>query len=201
MVSAAIAAVAVVGGAVSASQQSKATKDAARIQANAVESAAGINKDQFNIAKQAIERNNEFARQAQKLGTASALGVNALLAPAQIKAFQQGNIGAQQSLIAGLGQQQNALFGRDIDLSGLQAGAVSFDPTAFQSGLPSQFTDLEAQFSARKKADEALNLKSLIANQQARADASRAEDARVAKKEGSTASIAKRIAFDPLGIF
>ena len=177
MASAAIAALGVVSSVASSKKQSDAINSAAQTQANAVDNATGINREQFNIAKQAIERNNEFARQAQKLGTASALDVNAQLAPAQIGAFQQGNIGAQQSLLSGLAQQQNALFGQPVDLSTLQAGSVNFDPTQFQAALPTQFGDLESQFLQRRDQDTAAaNVRAeaiaqaQVANQQKMAD-------------------------------
>lgn len=145
MVSAAIAAVAVVGGVVSANKQSKATKSAAQTQADAAREAAGINVEQFNIAREAIERNNAIARKANILGTAAALDVNAQIPGAQIGAFQQGTFGAQQSLISGLAQQQNALLGRPVDLSGFKAQNIDFDPSQFSAEIPEGLTAIANQ--------------------------------------------------------
>ena len=37
-----------------------------------------------------------------------------------MQAFQQGNVGAQQAILSGLPQIQNAILGGNVDLSGLQ---------------------------------------------------------------------------------
>lgn len=60
------------------------------------------------------------AQQNANQGFQGALDVFGQSLPAQTQAFQQGNVGAQQQLLAGLGQQQNALFGNQVDMSQLQ---------------------------------------------------------------------------------
>jgi hypothetical protein len=45
----------------------------------------------------------------------------------QMGAFQQGNIGAQETYLSGLPQQINAILGQPIDLGGLQAKGLPTD--------------------------------------------------------------------------
>lgn len=52
--------------------------------------------------------------------------------PAQMEAFQGGNMMAQQALLAGLPQANNAILGRPMDLSGLQAQRVPVSAQALQ---------------------------------------------------------------------
>ena len=75
----------------------------------------------------------------RNLGLQSALDVIGQTTPQQLSAFQQGNVGAQQQLLAGLPQIQNALLGRPVDLSGLQTQTLPIDTGFTQRQLP-QFT-------------------------------------------------------------
>ncbi len=56
--------------------------------------------------------------------------------PQQLRTFQEGNVGAQQQLLAGLPQIQNALLGRQVDLSGLQPTNINVDTGFTQRTLP-----------------------------------------------------------------
>jgi len=47
--------------------------------------------------------------------------------PEQLKAFQLGNVGAQETQVAGLPQRIAALLGQPLDLSGLQPKSVAPD--------------------------------------------------------------------------
>lgn len=93
------------------------TADARRAQANAV--------DLFNTAGQ--NRN---------LGFQGALDVFGQAAPQQVSTFQQGNINAQDILLAGFPQFQNAILGGQVDLSGLAPRQVTFDPSFLNQTLP-----------------------------------------------------------------
>jgi len=51
--------------------------------------------------------------------------------PAQMDTFQQGNIGAQQAILSGLPQIQNALMGGNVDYSGFQPYQTQMPDTGF----------------------------------------------------------------------
>ena len=104
-------------------------------------------------AQRAQSRQNEqarelIARQAEQargdilnlfpIGTANrSLGFQAALGQigsgitGQSGVFGAGNVGAQQALLAGLPQIQNAILGQNVDLSGLQAVNLQPDLSAF----------------------------------------------------------------------
>ena len=72
----------------------------------------------------------------RNLGFQSALDVFGEGVGQAANVFQQGNVGAQETAVAGLGQQHNAILGQPVDLSGLQARALSFDPSFLNQTLP-----------------------------------------------------------------
>ena len=65
-----------------------------------------------------------------------ALGILGQTLPQQLDVTQQGNVGAQGALLAGLPQIQNAILGHQVDLSGLQPQQLTFDPSFAQQTLP-----------------------------------------------------------------
>jgi hypothetical protein len=66
------------------------------------------------------------AQESLQTGIQAGLDVFNQAIPAQLQAFQGGNVGAQNQLIQGLSQQQNAILGQPID----------FNPQALELGLP-----------------------------------------------------------------
>jgi len=136
MVSAAVAVAGALAASAASKKQANAAKKAGEATSAAANRATGVSQAQFNEAKSTIERNFQLSQAAQQLGAAGALDVQAVLAPTQIGQFQQGNIGAQQSLLAGLGAQNQALLGQPVDLSQLTARGVQVDPNVFQARLP-----------------------------------------------------------------
>jgi len=110
---------AVVGGIAS----SKASKRAAEGQEQALaESGAAIGQARGEV-KDAFGR----AEQLQTQGFQDALGTLFAGPERQIAPFQEGNVQAQNTLIGGLQQQQNALLGNaPVDLSGFQAQRIPF---------------------------------------------------------------------------
>ena len=72
-------------------------------------------------------------------GNQAGLNIFGQTIPQQFGAVQQGNVGAQQALLAGLPQQTNALLGLPVDLSGLQPRSINVDTSFAQQQLP-QFT-------------------------------------------------------------
>lgn len=75
----------------------------------------------------------------RNLGLQAALDVFGQGTGQQLGAFQQGNIGAQNTLLGGFQPFQSAILGGPVDLSGLQAQQIAFDPSFLQQTLP-QFT-------------------------------------------------------------
>lgn len=72
---------------------------------------------------------------ARNLGFQGALDVLSQTIPQQLQTFQGGNVGAQQNLLAGLPQIQNAILGGQVDLSALQPTRLPFDPSFATQGI------------------------------------------------------------------
>ncbi len=92
-------------------------------------------EDVFNIFPKAARNRLEGARGAMDIFRQSI--------PEALNAFQLGNLGAQETNIAGLPQQIRALMGLPTDLSGLQTKQVPVD-TSFitDAQLPDFNTDV-----------------------------------------------------------
>ena len=69
-------------------------------------------------------------------GYQSALDVFGQFMPQQADTFQQGNMGAQNQILAGMPQQHNALMGGAVDYSQFQPTQIDYDPSIFQQQLP-----------------------------------------------------------------
>ena len=80
----------------------------------------------------------------RNMGLQAALDVLGQSAPQQFSAFQQGNMGAQQALLSGQQQQQNAILGLPASLSGMQPQSIDFDPSFLQQQLPDFITSPQA---------------------------------------------------------
>ena len=77
-------------------------------------------------------------RQSAQEGFQGALDVFGQAVPQQAGLFQGGNVAAQNTLLAGLPQQNNAIMGMPIDLSGLQATELPFNTNFIPQGLPTR---------------------------------------------------------------
>jgi hypothetical protein len=118
-----------------------ASSDASKRASRATTNAANTASDQTTrSAQQARGDLFDIFPQAQRTGQQgfqSALDVFGQSLPAQTDVFQQGNIGAQQAILAGLPQIQNALLGGNVDFSQLQPTQVQTpDLGFFQQTLP-----------------------------------------------------------------
>ena len=69
-------------------------------------------------------------------GFQSALDVFGKFLPQQAQTFQQGNVAAQNQILAGMPQVQNALMGGAVDYSQFQPTQLNYDPSMFQQQLP-----------------------------------------------------------------
>ena len=110
------------GGAILGAISSRnASKSAVKAQDKAAASAADQTTQAADRARADINRLFPQAQQAGQQGFQGAIDVfNQGINP-QMQAFQGGNVAAQNQILAGLPQIQNALLGNQVDLSGLQA--------------------------------------------------------------------------------
>ncbi|MCP3702051.1 MAG: hypothetical protein GY954_03860 [Alteromonas sp.] len=124
----------VTGGAIS---QKEAAKEARRKQLESLSAAERLQQEGIDQARTDINRLFPQAMEAQRGGYQGALDVFGQALPAQANVFQQGNVGAQQAILAGLPMAQAAILGGQIDYSGLQPfQAQTPDLSFFQQTLP-----------------------------------------------------------------
>ncbi len=98
-------------------------------------------------AKDLIERNSIQARADaldlfptsdvnRNRGLQAAFNVMGGTIPQQFDTIRQGNVGAQQALLAGLPQIQNAILGQKVDLTGLMPQSIDVDTSFAQQQVP-----------------------------------------------------------------
>ena len=75
-------------------------------------------------------------RQSAQEGFQGALDLMGQTVPQQAALFQGGNVAAQNTLLAGLPQQNNAILGNPIDLSGLQPTQLAYNTDFTQQQRP-----------------------------------------------------------------
>ncbi len=117
-------AIATVGAAVIGSRASSKASKAAQKGAERGQDILAQSRDR---ARQDVLRLFPQAQQAQTQGFQQAQDFLAgQVIPRQAEAFQTGNVQAQETLLAGLPQVQNAILGGPVDLGGLQARQTPF---------------------------------------------------------------------------
>ncbi len=77
-------------------------------------------------------------RQSAQEGFQGALDIYGQAIPQQASLFQGGNVAAQNTLLAGLPQQNAAILGQKIDLSGLAPTTQSYSTDFMQQQLPTR---------------------------------------------------------------
>lgn len=126
-----------------------AEKKAAKAQQKGIEAGIEATKEATQQARGDLMNLFPAAQQNIQQGFQGALDVFGQSLPAQTNVFQQGNVGAQQALLSGLPQMQNAILGGQIDLSGLQPFQVQQpDLSFFQQQLPQFQTGFEQPVQA-----------------------------------------------------
>lgn len=95
-------------------------KKAARAQEQSTGASMRFTREATEQARGDVQRMFPKAQESSRAGFQSALDVFNQSVPQQAQLFQQGNIGAQQALTAGLPQQISALLGGPVDISGIQ---------------------------------------------------------------------------------
>ena len=126
------AAVGVVGGALTGGADKSGLryqkKRNAEIDKYTKEMLANSRNDMFNFWPKGQENMN--------MGFQSALDLYGQALPEMFNVFQQGNVGAQEQLLAGMPQYQNAVLGLPVDNSALQPRTISYDTSWMQQQLP-----------------------------------------------------------------
>ena len=141
-----IAAAAAIGGSMlSASSQRKAQLS----QESGIKQASMINRAAADQASLQAMQLHDAAQQNSLAGFQGGLDVFGQTIPAQLQAFQSGNLNAQNTTRAGLDPQIAAILGGNIDLSGLQAQ---------RAPMPS-FSMFQQQLPEFQQLNETLNLK------------------------------------------
>jgi hypothetical protein len=135
-VATAIAGAAIVGGVVS----NNASKRAVSAQADANDKAAQQLAASTAAARQDLFKLYPAAQQNMQQGYQGALDVFKNTLPQQASTFQAGNVAAQNQLLAGMPQYQNAILGAPVDYSKFQATQLQQPDFSF-ANQQLQYTD------------------------------------------------------------
>lgn len=114
----------------------------------------GTDKSQLKSQKRANELSQQFIRDMQaqsrsdvmglapgaqqnlNMGMQAGLDVYGQTIPQMFDVFQQGNVGAQNALLAGMPQFQNAILGLPVDYNAFQPQALNYNTDFAQQQLP-----------------------------------------------------------------
>jgi hypothetical protein len=133
---------AAIGGAalLGAVSSRNSTKSAVRAQEQAGDKASRQLKDATNQARGDLSKLFPASQQNSQQGYQGALDVFKQALPQQANTFQSGNVAAQNQLLAGLPQFQNAILGAPVDYSQFQATQLQ-QPSFDFANQQLQFTD------------------------------------------------------------
>jgi len=123
---------AVTGGLIEA----KGAKDVAKEQRKGAEDARESIEAAAKEAKEAVIPLFEQAREDALRGFGASLDVIGQAVPEQLRIFQEGNLAAQQTRLAGLQPFQQAVLGLTPDVSGLQPKGIDVDTSFLQQRVP-----------------------------------------------------------------
>lgn len=113
-----------------------ASKDAAKQQGEALERSRVTIEEGKERARGEIMKMFPQARQSALTGFQDASNLLSGTLPMQMNAYNQGNMNAQQTMLSGAPQYQNAILGNQVDYSGFQPKQVQFDNQAYQAMIP-----------------------------------------------------------------
>ena len=129
---AAIAGASIVG----AVSSNNASKNAAQSATNTSNAQIAATKEATAEARRDLFRLYPAAEANSQKGYQSALDVFGQFMPQQANTFQQGNVAAQNQILAGMPQAHNALMGGQVDYSQFQPTQIDYNPSIFQQQLP-----------------------------------------------------------------
>lgn len=121
-----------------------AEKKAAQAQERGIERQIEESAKGTDEARKQVMALYPAAEESLNKGAQSALDVFGQFLPQQASVFQQGNMGGQQQLAAGLPQIQNALMGGTVDYSQFQPQEIQYDQGIFNQQLPDVQTSNDA---------------------------------------------------------
>lgn len=113
---------------------SNQAKKAAQQQSNDLREAQRLQREATDQARADINRLFPVAQQNLLTGAQGAMDVFNQITPQQMQVMQQGNMAAQQALLAGLPQMNNAILGMPVDYSGFTA--QQFATPQFNFSMP-----------------------------------------------------------------
>ena len=113
-----------------------AEKKAAKSQQKGIERGIEATREAVNRARGDLGRLFPAAQQNLQQGFQGALDIFGQTIPQQAQAFTGGNVAAQQALLAGLSQQQNAILGGQLQPLNIQPFALQPDFGFAQQQLP-----------------------------------------------------------------
>jgi len=121
----------------------KSQKDAVKSAQRQKEASQAFIEKQIAQARSDIFKLFPSAQESRKQGLQAGLDLYKQAYPAMMNTFQQGNVGAQQALITGLPQIQNAILGNQVDLSGLKPVSLQQPQgLALPQALPQSINEL-----------------------------------------------------------
>ena len=123
-------------------------RDAAKQQAQSIEQGQDITRAAAEKARADVMSLFPQARQNALGGFQGALDIFSQTIPQQTQAFQGGNVAAQNTLLAGLPQFQNAIFGNQVDMSGFTPYESPVNMSFSQAELPQIIAAREAEQAA-----------------------------------------------------
>lgn len=97
-----------------------AQKKAAKAQAQGIERGIEATERATSQARADIDRMFPNAQQSAEQGFQSAMDILAGSLPAQADVFQQGNVAAQNAILAGMPQAQSAILGGNVNFGAFQ---------------------------------------------------------------------------------
>lgn len=137
----------------------KQSRDSAKKVAQANEKALETQQKSVAQAREDLFKLFPASQQNANIGTQAALDVFGQALPAQTDVFTQGNVGAQQQLLAGLPIAQNAILGGNIDTSSLQPFQIQQPDLGFLQQQVPQFVD---PFAAPPQAQQQNELQAVM---------------------------------------
>lgn len=135
---------AVIGGVVASTSSKSSSKAAVSAQKDQNQRSEEFIREQAEAARKDILPLFGAAQQNRQLGAQQALDIFGEALPQQAGLFREGNVRAQQALLAGLPQFQNAILGLPTDTSFLQPRQLSTDFSFAQQQLPQFQTSQQA---------------------------------------------------------
>ena len=118
-----------------------AEKKAAQAQTQALEQGQVFTREGISQARDDVNQLFPAAQQNAQAGFQGALDIFGQSAPAQIDSFQGGNVAAQNQLISGLPQFQNAILGNQVDFSQFQPFQAPTQDLGFLQQQTPEFTN------------------------------------------------------------